>query len=32
MRQRLARARALLDRQLTATDTPGLAALKEVIT
>jgi RNA polymerase sigma-70 factor (ECF subfamily) len=32
MRQRLARARAVLDRQLTATDTPGLAALKEVIT
>ena len=32
MRQRLSRARALLDRQLTATDTPGLSALKEIVT
>ena len=32
MRQRLSRARALVDRHLTATDTPGLAALREVIT
>jgi RNA polymerase sigma factor (sigma-70 family) len=31
MRQRLNRARAALDRQMTATDTPGLSALKEVI-
>lgn len=32
MRQRLSRARALLDRQLTETDLPGLTALNEVIT
>jgi RNA polymerase sigma-70 factor (ECF subfamily) len=32
MRQRLSRARALLDRQLTATDSPGLAVLNEVTT
>jgi len=32
MRQRLSRARALLDRQLTATDLPGLAVLNEAIT
>lgn len=31
MRQRLSRARALLDHQLTATDLPGLAVLKEAI-
>jgi RNA polymerase sigma-70 factor (ECF subfamily) len=30
MRQRLSRARAMLDRQLTATDTPRLGSLKEV--
>ena len=32
MRQRLSRARAALDRQMTMTDTPGLPALKEIIT
>ena len=32
MRQRLSRARVLVDRQLTATDGPGLAALKEATT
>ena len=32
MRQRLSRARALLDRHLTETDLPGLAVLKEVVT
>lgn len=32
MRQRLSRARALVDRHLTATDSPGLTALREVIT
>jgi RNA polymerase sigma-70 factor (ECF subfamily) len=32
MRQRLSRARALLDRHLTATELPGLTALNEVIT
>jgi RNA polymerase sigma-70 factor (ECF subfamily) len=32
MRQRLSRARALVDRHLTATDGPGLTALREVIT
>ena len=32
MRQRLSRARAALDRQMTATDAPGLPALKEVTT
>ena len=32
MRQRLSRARAALDRQMTTTDTPGLSVLKEVIT
>jgi RNA polymerase sigma-70 factor (ECF subfamily) len=32
MRQRLSRARAALDRQMTATDAPGLSALKEVTT
>jgi len=30
MRQRLSRARAALDRQMTTTDAPGLSALKEV--
>jgi RNA polymerase sigma factor (sigma-70 family) len=32
MRQRLSRARALVDRHLSATDGPGLTALREVIT
>ena len=32
MRQRLSRARALVDRHLAATDGPGLTALREVIT
>jgi len=32
MRQRLSRARSALDRQMTATDAPGLRALKEVTT
>jgi RNA polymerase sigma-70 factor (ECF subfamily) len=32
MRQRLSRARAALDRQMTTTDAPGLSALKEVAT
>ena len=32
MRQRLSRARAALDRHMTATDAPGLPALKEVTT
>jgi RNA polymerase sigma factor (sigma-70 family) len=32
MRQRLSRARAALDRQMTATNAPGLAVLKEVPT
>src|SRR5512134_43826 len=32
LRQRLSRARALVDRHLTATDSPGLTALREVIT
>ena len=32
MRQRLSRARALVDRHLSATDSPGLTALREVIT
>jgi RNA polymerase sigma-70 factor (ECF subfamily) len=32
MRQRLSRARALVDRHLTATDSPGLTVLREVIT
>ena len=31
MRQRLSRARSALERQMTATDAPGLRALKEVI-
>jgi hypothetical protein len=32
MRQRLSRARAALDRHMTATDAPGLPRLKEVTT
>jgi RNA polymerase sigma-70 factor (ECF subfamily) len=32
MRQRLSRARVLVDRHLTATDAPGLTALREVTT